>query len=149
MQSARSSAPKKGERIRCVQLRKHSKAREKRYSFGYAVSFIVRAKRAPPFRCRIADLLPKRRNAQNRFPLYGFGAILGVFFRYERLHIGGGILTVRHSKAAVCRFRVTKKRRITTTLLFCSEDGARERYSIICCTFSSCLQPLCQWLHRR
>lgn len=26
--------------IRCVQLRKHSKAREKRYSFGYAVSFI-------------------------------------------------------------------------------------------------------------
>lgn len=25
--------------IRCVQLRKHSKAREKRYSFGYAVSF--------------------------------------------------------------------------------------------------------------
>lgn len=59
----------------------------------------------------------KRRNAQNRFPLYGFGAILGVFFRYERLHIGGGILTVRHSKAAVCRFRVTKKRRIATTLL--------------------------------
>ena len=26
--------------FRCVQLRKHSKAREKRYSFGYAVSFI-------------------------------------------------------------------------------------------------------------
>jgi len=26
--------------IRGVQLRKHSKAREKRYSFGYAVSFI-------------------------------------------------------------------------------------------------------------
>ena len=26
--------------VRCVQLRKHSKAREKRYSFGYAVSFI-------------------------------------------------------------------------------------------------------------
>ena len=33
--------------------------------------------------CRIADLLPKRRNAQNRFPLYGFGTILGVFFRYN------------------------------------------------------------------
>ena len=31
--------------------------------------------------CRIADLLPKRRNAQNLTPLYGFGAILGVFFR--------------------------------------------------------------------
>lgn len=31
---------KKGADIRCVQLRKHSKAREKRYSFGYAVSFI-------------------------------------------------------------------------------------------------------------
>ena len=42
--------------------------------------------------CLIADLLPKRRNAQNRFPLYGFGAILGVFFRYERLCFDGGIL---------------------------------------------------------
>jgi len=66
-------------------------------------------------------LLPKRRNAQNLTPLYGFGAILGVFFRYERLHIGGGILTANQSKAAVCRFRVTKKRRIATTLLSCSE----------------------------
>ncbi|MFR7885913.1 MAG: hypothetical protein ACLU4Y_06105 [Pseudoruminococcus massiliensis] len=46
--------------------------------------------------------------------------------------------TANHSKAAVCRFRVTKKRRIATTLLSCSEDGARERYSIICCTFSFC-----------
>jgi hypothetical protein len=85
-----------------------------------------------------ADLLPKRRNAQNLTPLYGFGVILGVFFRYERLYFGGGILIVRHSKAAVCRFRVTKKRRIATTLLSCSEDGAREHYSIICCTFSFC-----------
>ena len=42
--------------------------------------------------CRIADLLPKRRNAQNLTPLYGFGAILGVFFRYERLCFDGGIL---------------------------------------------------------
>ena len=99
--------------------------------------------------CRIADLLPKRRNTQNLTPLYSFGAILGVFLRYERLCFSGSILTVRHSKAAVCRFRVTKKRRISTTLFCCSEDGARERYSIICCTFSSCLQPLCQWLHRR
>ncbi|EEG90497.1 hypothetical protein COPCOM_01234 [Coprococcus comes ATCC 27758] len=57
--------------------------------------------------------------------------------------------TANHSKAAVCHFRVTKKRRIATTLLSCSEDGARERYSIIYCIFSSCLQPLCQWLHRR
>ena len=89
-------------------------------------------------RCLFADLLPERRNAQNLTPLYGFGAILGVCFRYERLHIGGGILTVRHSQVAVCRFRVTKKRRIATTLLSCSEDGARERYSIICCTFSFC-----------
>ena len=39
---------------------------------------------------------------------------------------------------AVCHFRVTKKRRIATTLLSCSEDGAMERYSIICCTFSFC-----------
>ena len=70
--------------------------------------------------CRIADLLPKRRNAQNLTPLYGFGAILGAFLRYERLYFDGGILTVRHSSAAVCRFRVTKKRRIATTLLSCS-----------------------------
>ena len=42
--------------------------------------------------CLIADLLPKRRNAQNLTPLYGFGAILGVFFRYERLCFSGGIL---------------------------------------------------------
>ena len=54
--------------------------------------FGIRGKRTPPFRCRIADLLPKRRNAQNLTPLYGFGAILGVFFRYERLCFGGGIL---------------------------------------------------------
>ena len=40
----------------------------------------------------IADLLPKRRNAQNRFQLYSFGAILGVFLRYERLCFDGGIL---------------------------------------------------------
>ena len=40
----------------------------------------------------IADLLPKRRNAQTLTPLYGFGAILGVFFRYERLCLDGGIL---------------------------------------------------------
>ena len=33
-----------------------------------------------------------RKNAQNRFPLYSFGAILGVFFRYERLCFDGGIL---------------------------------------------------------
>lgn len=61
---------------------------------------------------------------QNLTPLYGFEAILGVFFR------------------------VTKKRRITTTLLSRSEDGAREHYSIICCTFSFCLQLLCRWLRR-
>ena len=83
---------------------------------------------------RFADLLPKRRNAKNLTPLYGFGAFsfdMSGFF-------SGGILTVRHSQVAVCHFRVTKKRRISTTLLFCSEDGARERYSIICCTFSFC-----------
>ena len=44
-------------------------------------------------RCRIADLLPKRRNAQNRLPnCHSFWAILGVFFRYERLCFSGGIL---------------------------------------------------------
>ena len=46
-------------------------------------------------------------------------------------------------------YLLIKKRRIATTLLSCSEDGARERYSIICCTFFPYLQPLCQWLHRR
>ena len=81
--------------------------------------------------CLIADLLPKRRNAQNLTPLYGFGAILGVFFRYERLCFDGGILIVRHSSAAVCRFRVTKKRRITTTLLSCSEKNIMLRSKII------------------
>ena len=94
--------------------------------------------------CRIADLLPKRRNAQNLTPLYSFGAILGVFFDMSGFVFGSVFFTTNRSKAAVCHFRVTKKRRIATTLLSCSEDGARERYSIICCTFSSCLQPLCQ-----
>lgn len=42
-----------------------------------------------------------------------------------------------------------KKRRIAKTLLSCSEDGARKRYSIICYAFSFCWQPLYQWLHRR
>ena len=96
--------------------------------------------------CRFA---PETQKRPNRFPLYGFGAILGVFFRYERLCFDGGILYRRQNKAAVCHFRVTKKRRIATTLLSCSEVGVMERYSIICCTFSFCLQPLCQWLHRR
>ena len=39
-----------------------------------------------------ADLLPKRRNAQNLTPRYGFGAILGVSFRCERLYFDGCIL---------------------------------------------------------
>lgn len=38
--------------------------------------------------CRLA---PKTRNAQNRFPLYVFGAILGVFVRYKRLFLRWGI----------------------------------------------------------
>ena len=42
-----------------------------------------------------------------------------------------------------------KKRRIAMTLLSCSEDGARKRYSIICYAFSFCWQPLYQWQHRR
>ena len=49
------------------------------------------------------------------------GVMSGVFLRYERLCFSGGILTIRHAIAAVCRFRVTKKRRISTTLLSCSE----------------------------
>lgn len=42
--------------------------------------------------CLIADLLPKCRNAQNLSELSFFWAILGVFFRYERLCFSGGIL---------------------------------------------------------
>lgn len=79
--------------------------------------FGIRGIAGTSFSLPIADLLPKRRNAQNRFPLYGFEAILGVFLRYERLSTDRGI---------------------ATTLLSCSEDGARKRYSIICYTFSFC-----------
>ena len=60
-----------------------------------------------------------------------------VFFCICRA--AGDVLTV---------MQAAQKRRISTTLLFCSEDGVRERYSIICCTFF-CLQPLCRRLHRR
>ena len=61
-----------------------------------------------------------------------------VFFCIYRA--AGDVLTV---------MQAAQKRRISTTLLSFSEDGARERYSIICYTFSFSLQPLCQWLHRR
>ena len=40
--------------------------------------------------------------------------------------------SVRHSKAAVCRFQVTKKRRIATTLLSCSEEAAPLLFINIC-----------------
>ena len=51
-----------------------------------AVTLLLCAGLGYPLRpYRFADLLPKRRNAQNLTPPYGFGAILGVFFRYERL----------------------------------------------------------------
>ena len=96
--------------------------------------------------CRFA---PETQKRPNRFPLYGFGAILGVFFRYERLCFDGGNLYRQPFKSRCLSLPGNKKRRIATTLLSCSEDGAREHYSIICCTFSFCLQPLCRWLHRR
>ena len=54
--------------------------------------FGIRGIAGTSFSLPIADLLPKRRNAQNRFPLYGFGAIFGVSFRYEWLCFDGGIL---------------------------------------------------------
>ena len=50
-----------------------------------------------------------------------------VFFCIYRA--AGDVLTV---------MQAAQKRRISTTLLCCSEDGARERYSIICYTFSFC-----------
>ena len=70
-------------------------------------------------RCLFADLLPKRKNARNRIPLYVFGAISGVFFRYERLSRRWQYPYRSLPLAAVCCFRVAKKRRIATTL-FCS-----------------------------
>lgn len=52
--------------IRCVQLRKHSKAREKRYSFGYAVSFI--------FACyQILWTFPKSLYLCSRYLLLAYG----------------------------------------------------------------------------
>ena len=68
-----------------------------------------------------ADLLPKRKDARNRIPLYVFGAISGAFFRYERFSKRRRYPYRRLLLAAVRRFRVTKKRRIATTLLSCSE----------------------------
>ena len=97
--------------------------------------------------CRFAPETQKRPKPDPRCMVSGrFWAFL---FDVSGFVLAAVSFTVRHSKAAVCSFRVTKKRRISTTLLSCSEDGARERYSIICCTFSFCLQPLCRWLHRR
>lgn len=52
--------------IRGVQLRKHSKAREKRYSFGYAVSFI--------FACyQILWTFPKSLYLCSRYLLLAYG----------------------------------------------------------------------------
>lgn len=52
--------------LRCVQLRKHSKAREKRYSFGYAVSFI--------FACyQILWTFPKSLYLCSRYLLLAYG----------------------------------------------------------------------------
>ncbi len=57
---------KKTSSIRCVQLRKHSKAREKRYSFGYAVSFI--------FACyQILWTFPKSLYLCSRYLLLAYG----------------------------------------------------------------------------
>ncbi len=64
-------------------------------------------------------------------------------------HQGGVSCIYRAAGDVLTVMQAAQKRRISTTLLCCSEDGARERYCIICCTFSFSLQPLCQWLHRR
>ena len=100
--------------------------------------------------CRFA---PETQKCPKPFPVVWFRGDFGRFWAFS-FDMSGFVLTAvsftaNHSKAAVCHFRATKKRRIATTLLSCSEDGARKRYSIICCTFSFCWQPLCQWLHRR
>ena len=64
--------------------------------------------------CRFAPETQKRPNPD---PAVWFRGDFGVFLRYERLFFSGGILTVRHSKAVVCHFRVTKKRRICFLLI--------------------------------
>lgn len=57
---------KKSLHFRGVQLRKHSKAREKRYSFGYAVSFI--------FACyQILWTFPKSLYLCSRYLLLAYG----------------------------------------------------------------------------
>lgn len=57
---------KTGAPVRGVQLRKHSKAREKRYSFGYAVSFI--------FACyQILWTFPKSLYLCSRYLLLAYG----------------------------------------------------------------------------
>ena len=84
--------------------------------------------------------------------LYVVGAVIIFFFVPHDMQV----VYVMESAPSKHRAKIystvkciAKKRRISTTLLSCSEAGARERYSIICCTFSSCLQPLCQWLPLR
>ena len=81
--------------------------------------------------CRIADLLPKHRSAQNLTPLYSFGAILGGFFRYERLCFSGGILYRQPFKSRCLSLPGNKKRRIATALLSCSEKNIMLRSKII------------------
>ena len=62
----RPAGAKKEAPFRCVQLRKHSKAREKRYSFGYAVSFI--------FACyQILWTFPKSLYLCSRYLLLAYG----------------------------------------------------------------------------
>ena len=90
-------------------------------------------------RCLFADLSPKRRNAQNLSEPSFFGAILGVCFRYERLSTDRGIAYHLPQKCAVCRFRVTKKRRIATTLLSCSENCFFYLTSVGLCSATYCL----------
>ena len=57
----------------------------------------------------------------NRFSLYVFEAISGVFFRYERLCFGVGILNHQSFESRCLSLPGNKKRRVSTTLLSCSE----------------------------
>ena len=84
--------------------------------------------------------------------LYVVGAVIIFFFVPHDMQV----VYVMESAPSKHRAKIystvkciAKKRRISTTLLSCSEDGARECYLIICCTFSFCRQPLQQWLRRR
>ena len=129
-------------------------------------SLVARSKKTPPI--RVVFLLVKSGRGSNRARakrekhaggMFGCPCACGgpagppaslvARSKKNTTHQGGVSCIFRAAGDVLTVMQAAQKRRISTTLLSCSEDGARERYCIICCTFSFSLQPLCQWLHRR